>query len=229
MSFPENPNTIILKNKFYPKGLREIDIWKYYQKEKGNILKETVGRDLMFAIMVDINKPIIRRKISGKFINLTPSTYDKLITGRTLVIYSTMKFYESIVIVDIDADNFEKSKQPTIDVYDALKEPNFIKNLSIRYTGKEGFHIVCELSRKMKIDSARLLFEHYLFSKKEIASKYSILPKRKKGIPNIDLWASNKNRYSFITLNSLSLYGLKCIEIPLNEINSFKQESSRIK
>jgi len=228
MSYPENPETIIIKNRFYPNGLREKDVYEYYQKVKGSILEQVKGRDLMFAIMVDINKPIIRRKILGRFIILTPSIYDKLITGRTIAIYSTMKFYEDIAIVDIDADSFDKSKEPTIDTYNALKDADFIRNLSIRYTGKTGFHIICELSRKMKIDNTRLLLERYLLSRREITKNYTIQPSRRKGTPNIDLWASNKMRGAFITLNSLSLLGLRCMEVSPARLNSFKQEFSRI-
>ena len=133
MSYPENPETIILRNKFYPKGLSEKDVYEYYQSVKGKILQQTQGRELMFAIMVDMNKPVIRRKVSGKFIFLTPSNYDKMITGRTLVIYSTMRFYETIAIVDIDADNFEQTKQPTIDVYNELQSSDFIRDLLLLF------------------------------------------------------------------------------------------------
>lgn len=228
MSYPGNPETIILKNKFYPKGLRERDAYGYYQRVKGFLLNQVQGRELMFAIMTDINKPIIRRKISGKFLYLTPSNYNELITGRTITIYSTMKFYETLAIVDIDTDSFDKSKEPTINVYNVLKEADFIRNLSIRYTGKTSFHIICELSRKMKIDNARLLLERYLISKKEITNKYTINPSRTRGVPNIDLWASNKIRGAFISLGSLSLLGLKCMEINPAQLNSFKQELARI-
>ena len=68
MSYPANPETIVIKNKFYPKGLREIDIWNYYQKAKVNILRNTINRDIMFFIMVDVNKPIVRRKGNNEFI-----------------------------------------------------------------------------------------------------------------------------------------------------------------
>ena len=52
---PQNPETLVLKNEFYPNGLREIDIWKYYQKERTNILRETLGKTLMIFFAVDLN------------------------------------------------------------------------------------------------------------------------------------------------------------------------------
>jgi hypothetical protein len=87
MAYPENPETIVLRNSYYPKGLTELDIWNYYQKVKREILNETKSRDIMFAIMVDLNKPVIRRRGKGQgFIRLTPQNYDEIITGRTVTI-----------------------------------------------------------------------------------------------------------------------------------------------
>jgi len=226
MGNPENPETIILKNKFYPKGLTEGMVYNYYSKVKSLILNQTQGKDLMIVIMVDVNKPIIKRKIKGKPIILTPSNYDDINIGRTISIYSTMKFYENHFIIDIDADTFEKSKQPTLDVYHSLNGSGFVSDISIRYTGKTGFHIDCELKRKTKIDSARILFEHYLKSK--LGNKYTIRPSRVKGTPNIDLWASNKLNGAYITLNSLSIIGLRCMNLMPTQLNSFKQENAKI-
>ena len=39
MSYPQNPETLVIQNKYYPKGLREIDIWNYYQKNKNLLFK----------------------------------------------------------------------------------------------------------------------------------------------------------------------------------------------
>jgi len=228
MGYPEHPETIILKNKFYYSGLREIDIYNYYRNNMYNILNQVKDRDIMLAILVDINKPVIRRKIKGKFIKLTPSNFDKVITGRTISIYSTIAYYDNIIIVDIDTDTFEQAKDPTINTYNELKKASFIKNITIRYTGKTGFHIVCELPRKLKIDTTRMLIERYLLSKNELTKQYTISPKRTKGIPNIDLWASNKVWGAFITLYSLSIIGLKCINVEVNRVRSFKQEFSKI-
>ena len=55
--------------------------------------------------MVDVNKPIIRRKnVGGKTIRLTPQNYDKIITGRTIAFYSAMTSTEKFGIIDIDID-----------------------------------------------------------------------------------------------------------------------------
>lgn len=229
MGYPEHPETIILKNKFYPKGLKEIDVWHYYQKNKSRILREVNGKDLMLAIMVNINEPIMMRKgKSGSTIKLTNSNYDKIITGRTITIYSTMKRYEDFGIIDIDTDNWREAKLATINIYEEILRAPFIfrDTLQIRFTGKTSFHIYCEFKRKTKIDSIRLLFSSYLKSK-DLENKYIIGGTRKKGLVNIDL-SPNKYRGAYITNRSLSIIGLRCMEVDVGDVLKFDPYKSKI-
>lgn len=228
MPYPENPNTIILKNKFYPKGLSELDVWKYYQSRKGLIIKEVKNRDLMFFILTKLNVSIIKRKLKDKFIKLNSSNYDNIITGRTISIHSSMNKNENIGIIDIDSDDWKKSKLATIDVYNEMIKAPFILDLQIRYTGKTSFHIFCNLRATYKIEAVRVLFKTYL-DNTNIAKQYTIGPSRTKGIPNIDLWASNKFRGNFITLNSLSIWGLKCMEVKYRDVMNFTPYKAIVK
>ena len=123
MSYPKNPKTVVVKNKFYSKGISELMIWNYYQKVKVPLLKQVVNRDLMFFIMTDVNKPIIRKKLGNKYIRLLPSNYDKIITGRTISIHSAMKGYEEFAIIDVDlhpSDGFRWAKDATRNVYEYI-------------------------------------------------------------------------------------------------------------
>lgn len=230
MSYPSNPETIVLKNKYYP-GLREIDIWNYYQKVKPLILKETQNRDIMFGIMVDVNKPILRRRGSkGKTIRLTPSNYDEVITGRTVAIYSTMGSYEDIGIVDIDispSDGFAWARKAALDTYDfVMDKMPIVSTAEMRFTGKSSFHIACKFGKKLKIDSIRFLLERFLRNS-ELSKVYTIEAKRRPGIPNLDL-SPNKYMGAYITLNSLSILGLKCMAVPYNKITSFNPRMAKI-
>ena len=226
MSYPNNPDQVILKNKFYSKGMKEIDVWNYYQSYKGPILNETRGRELMFAIMTDVNKPIIKRKTSEGFIKFTNSNYDKLITGRSIAVYSTMQQFEDIAIVDIDINNFGKAKRAASDVYDIMMKFPIAQSVSCRYTGKDSFHIVCKIRRKVRIDSIRMMLQQHL--EQNNPGNYTIKGKRTSGIVNLDL-SPNKFRGAFITLNSLSIIGWRCVEVPYERIPSFSQSAAKIK
>jgi hypothetical protein len=231
MARPENPETIVIKNKYYPKGLREIDIWNYYQRVKPMILQETKNRDIMFMIMVDVNKPIIRKKLGDKTIRLTPQNYDKIITGRTVSIYSTMTSTEEFGIIDIDigpTEGIRYANKAAYDVYNfVMDHVPIVRSASIRFTGKTSFHIICDFQRKMKIDVVRFLLRKFL-ADSELSKVYTVQAKRGAGVPNLDL-APNKFRGNYITLHSLSILGLMCMTVPYNQILRFNPMSARIK
>lgn len=230
MAYPENPKTIVIQNEHYPKGLTELDIWNYYQKVKQDLLIETRLRDVMFFIMVDINKPIIRRKLNENFIRLDQKNYDYFITGRTVSIHSAMGMYEQHGIIDIDVDpydGFKWARKVTAQTYDYIMEKvPLVKKVKIRFTGKNSFHLVCDFGQKLKISTISDLLERFLRSS-PLSKVYTISGKRTPGIPNLDLHP-NKYRGNYITNHSLSVIGLKCVEIPYNELLGFDPRKARI-
>lgn len=231
MGYPKNPNTIVIKNRFYPQGLTELDIWSYYDNVKGAFLQTTKNRDLTALIMIEPNKPILRRNLGGKPIRLTPQNYDQIITGRTVGFYSSMTSMEQIGIIDIDVDprdGLKWAKQATLDVFDfVMDKMPLVRKANIIYTGKTSFHVVCDFGKKMKVDSIRFLLQKFLRNS-DLSNKYTIEAKRRPGIPNLDL-SPNKIRGNYITLHSLSLIGLKCMEVNYNQIISFDPRKARIK
>jgi len=232
MAYPKNPGTVVLKNQFYPKGLTELDIWNYYQSVKGPILNATRNHDVMFAIMTDINKPVLRRKgAGGKYIRLTPQNYDEMITGRSVALYTTMGMYEQQGIIDIDispSDGFRWAIKATGDVFDyVMDKMPLIRTASIVFTGKTSFHVVCNFNQKMKVDTMKFMLQKFLRNS-DLSKVYTIEAKRRPGVPNLDL-SPNKLRGNFITVNSLSILGLRCMEVPYNKLNSFDPRMARLK
>lgn len=229
MSYPKNPETIILKNRFYTKGLTEGKIYNYYIRNKQKILEETKDRFVAFVIITDKDRnPILRRKgKKSNYIRLTSLNYDTIITGRTIAIYSEMKQNDNILIIDIDTDNFRQAKVAAVDVYSfVLDNLQFIRRASIVYTGKESFHIRCQLARQYNINAIKHLLKKEL-EKSDLSRRYTIEARRRPGIPNLDL-SPNKNRGLWITKHSLSIWGLKCMELPFRGILNFYQEKARI-
>ena len=229
MGAPQNPNTVVIRNKFYPKGLTEQEVWDYYDKNRYKLLDETKNKNLAVVIMVDENKPVIRKNVGGRPIRLTPQNYDKLVNGRTVTFYSEMRPYEQYGIIDIDTDDgFEWAKKYTAAVYDyVMDEMPLVKKAQIRYTGKTSFHIICDFGKKMKTEVIYFLLEKFLRNS-DLAKVYTIERKRRPGVPNLDL-SPNKLRGNYITLHSLSVVGLRCMEVPYNKLKSFKQNDARIK
>ena len=211
--------------------MREVDIWNYYQKVKVDILKETKNRDIMFFIMVEKNKPIVRRKGTAGFIRLTPKNYDTVITGRTVSLHAAMGPYEDFGIIDIDidpSDGFRWAREVTGRVYDfVMDKMPIVKTAEIKFTGKSSFHIVCHFGRKMKIDVIRFLLRKFLRDS-DLSKVYTIEGKRRPGIPNLDM-APNKLRGNYIVTNALSVWGLRSIIVPYSKLMSFDPRMATLK
>ena len=78
----------------------------------------------------------------------------------------------------------------------------------------------------MKIDVIRFLLRKFL-QESDLTGKYTLEYRRRPGIPNLDL-APNKQRGNYITLNALSVLGLKSMEIPFQSIMNFDPRQARL-
>jgi hypothetical protein len=138
---------------------------------------------------------------------------------------------ENFGIIDIDidpSDGLRWAKEVTRRVYDfVMDKMPIVRTASIRFTGKHSFHIKCDFGRRMKIDVIRFLLGKFL-RESELSKVYTIEGKRRPGIPNLDM-APNKLRGNYITLNSLSVWGLKCMEVSYSSLMTFDPSRARIK
>ena len=232
MGKPKNPTTVILKNKFYPQGLREIDVWHYYHSVKRDIIKENVGMQMMVYVMTDLNKPVIRRYGADKKpIYLDSKVFDDVITGRTLSLHASMNPQTRFGIIDVDVhetDGIKWAQRATLDTYDYVMEKMpFISSAQIQYTGKQSFHISCDFGRTTRADTVRFMLEKFL-RQSPLAKVYTINEKKSRaGVPNLDL---NRNafRANHISLHALSIWGLKSVIVDYNQILNFDPRKAKI-
>lgn len=225
MSYPQNPDTIVIKNEYYPKGLLEIDIWNYYQKVKNRLLKETLGKTIIVFFATNVNQFIVIRKDkSGRFVRLTPSDYDTIVSGRSISFHSVMDKYSSYGIVDIDTDNFLQAKVLTSELYNLFYRAKFVHDVSIRFTGKDSFHLKIDFkfdySMQYIKDKLRTFLED---NQNKISIDYTIAGRRSKNIPNLDL-QRNVYNVGHISLHSLAVTGLRCIEVSRRQIQMFRKD-----
>lgn len=232
MGKPTKPETIILKNKFYPGGLREKNIWNYYQSVKRELMAENVGFQMMVYIMTEQNKLIIRKYGAGnKPIYLESKTYDQVVTGRTLSFHASMNPHSRYGIIDVDvhpSDGFKWAQKATFVTYDYVMDKfSFIRTAKIQYTGKGSFHISCDFGRTIRADTIRFMLENFL-RKSPLAKVYTINEKKSyPGVPNLDL---NRNafRANHISLHSLSAWGLKSMLVGYNQLMNFDPRKAKI-
>jgi len=231
MPYPKHPEAIVVRNEFYPDGLKEIDVWNYYQSVKDKLIVEVSGRDLMIFVAIDVNKTTVLRKgKTTRFVRLNRSNFDDTFHPRMLSIHSTMHNTEEFGIIDIDGDDFDANKLATIETFDYVTSKfMFVDSAFIKFTGKNSFHIVCNLKRPTYIDSIRIMFRNYL-EKSALSKNYYIDEMRRsnKTVPNLDL-SSNKWRGGFITLHSLSTIGLRSMKVDPRKVRAFRKEDAIIK
>ena len=186
----------------------------------------------MFFIMTDVNKSIIRRRMkSGRTIRMDAKNYNTIISGRSVSIHSAMGNIEEVGVIDIDIDErdgFRWAQKATSEVYNfVMNDMPVISSAQIRFTGKTSFHIICNFGRKNRIDAIRFLLQKFLMSS-HLSRIYSVAGKRRLGVPNLDL-SVNKIRGNYITLHSLSVIGLRCMEVSYNDLMRFNPLKARIK
>ena len=227
MSYPQHPDTIVIKNEYYPKGLREIDIWNYYQKVKVPLLKDTLGKHIIVFFVVDGNKFIVIRKDKeGNFLRLNMSSYNTIMSGRTISFHNVMNRYTPYGIVDIDTDNFEQAKDLGRDIYNLFYKQRYTNDVKLIYTGKNSFHVRVYFNTDYKIEFVKRKLLDTLDDLKT-RTKFTIKARREKNIPNLDLQRNIFNA-GFIAVNSLSVDGLKCMEIEPKKIGWFRKEQAKI-
>jgi len=231
MKVLKHPETVLVKNEFYPKGLKEMDSWTYYQSVQNKLLSEISGRDLMIFIATGVNETtVLRRGKTTNFIRLNRSNWDDTFHARMLSIISTMHQAEDFAIIDVDTIDFRKAKEATLETYNfVVSSIPFVDSAWIKYTGKNSFHVVCNLKREMYVDQVKILLRHFL-EKSDLRQKYSIddTRRRDKSILNLDL-SSMKWRGGFVSLHSLSALGLRCMKVNIEKVRSFKKEDAVIK
>lgn len=228
MRTPRHPDTILVKNEYYPNGLKEIDTYNYYESIKDKLIVEVSGRDLIIFLAIDNRILVLRHGKTTRYVRLNRGNFDDVFHARMLSVHCSMHEVERFGIIDIDCNDFKRAKQATKDTYDFVTESvPFIESAFIKYTGKNSFHIVCAFKRDLYVDRAKILLRNYL--EKGPLQQYTIDEVRRAdtSIPNLDL-SPNKYRGGYIALHSLSTIGLKCVKVEYRKVSGFKKEDAII-
>lgn len=138
--YPNHPEDIIIRNEFYPSGLREIDIYNYYMSVEKQILNWIDARNVAFLLKID-NSNILKRKINNTSIKLTNNNYQDLITGRTNIIYVEQKKHTNYYIIDIDCGENLNIKHAKI-ALDFLIDNLNISKFEALYSSSRGIHLI---------------------------------------------------------------------------------------
>lgn len=229
MPIPENPDTVVVKNEFYPTGLKEIQVWNHYQRYKNNVISEINSMPVILWIFVDVNTPIVKRKIFNTPFTIAKKNYDKVITGRTVSISSELKSNTDVIIIDVDPGpnaNEQQLKDAVKRLLDSsIGKSSMVTGNRIISTAK-GYHVYFYLGRKMSLNSIRkILFKMMLIEFKDI---YLINQKNPKGSNiNLDLTPTTPHGGHQIPY-ALCRNGLMSLDVT-NSLDTFNRRSVIIK
>jgi len=226
-------NEILIKNKYYPSGLREKDIHKYYTEMKIPIFYETADRNVILLIATDENKFVVRRNLNNSPIKLSITNYEKIIHPRVVSIFVETPELGNIWCIDIDSGGSVSEKdlkecvKDVIKIFDKLYEKGYTlyKNYYRVTSTASGYHVFGYMNKNRTAEQNYELAEEYfsnldkkyVFNKKKYSSSDIIIdlsPMRRRGSYQVP-WALCKN-------------GLICMDVTKN-LDKFKRTQAIIK
>lgn len=155
MGQPTNLDSIVIRNEYYPSGLTQGLVWKYYNENRKRVLREIKGRSILLFIFVQENVSIIRRFYDYNLIKLTRGNFDKVINGRTVSI-SVEQASDKLdyFCVDIDpprhlVNNEDELKECVTDVLELFNNMNSISKVRVTNSARS-YHVYGYLKRPMK-------------------------------------------------------------------------------
>lgn len=207
----DNPDGVVVSNRFYPKGLTEKQIYDYYIMNKHNIIKWIDGRQVSFFLEVENSKPVVIRKYKSNPIFLNSENYEKLITGRTLSIYTQMPTISKYFVVDVDGGpgvSFSDVVKASVKAQKLLMGFNVIKYETL-FTSSLGVHLIGHTNNHLTPKKTILNLTEMLSAQDEYLVN---IKGRKPGSINYDL-SPNNEKALHLCRYSLTKDGLICDDI----------------
>ena len=160
--YPSHPDDIVIKNDYYPRGIKEVNIYNYYLSIKDKLINWIDGKRVAFLLRLSPKQTVLIRNQKGKPIHLTSHNFEDIITGRTNVIYVTEDGLVNNWVIDIDAgENINIIHvQKVLDILQHELIPNNIDSLGIKkteaiLTSPQGIHLIGYLNHATNIDILR--------------------------------------------------------------------------
>lgn len=212
MAYPEHPNTFVIRNKYYSRGLSELDVWNHYKKHKNNIVKEIDLRGTLLFIFPEMNKWVVKRNHDNRIIRLDKHNYDDFISGRTVSLSVERAPVEDYICVDVDGGNHASENNLKDAVTDLLNSSLQKMSTRTRVTNSaEGYHVYFHLDKAKPIKVLHQVLKRILDS--EFSDKYILGNKPPSGNEIKLDTTPTRNRGSHTVPYALCRNGLMCMDI----------------
>jgi len=236
--YPNHPDKkVVKKNKFYPKGLTEADVWEYYDKVKRKMLPFFEDKFVAFGVVGDNFQWILKRH-KGKghkdYIKIESiEDFDEFNNGRNVEFYIHEVSQTDVAIIDTDPgnkieDDFDLIKEYTKEAVKVMKKLSGLDRVRILYSGKRAFHVWGFLKRKRKIDDIRdelwaLLEEHF-----KDDNSVTITKKPKPTQMRLDISINKEAGLHIAPFSLRAKTGLYAGWVSQSKLDEFKKEEHKI-
>jgi DNA primase len=234
--YPEHPNQLVTKkNEFYTSGIKEIDVYNYYEGIKNKLIPELKGRDLFIVMALHPGSEMyIRHPYNKKteFIRINnEKQFEEYHTGKTGEFHITCDAITDEVVFDFDPGPTTDLKQVKevvkLGIEFIEKQKDFKKGTEIRFTGSRGFHVTVFLKTKKKIadikNDIETRLKEYFKDNENIVIAHNKPPK---DTINIDLSPMKVNGGHIAPYSLRIKTGLICL--PIKSIDSFEKDDAKL-
>jgi hypothetical protein len=234
-NYPSHPNNVIIaSNEYYSNGLKESDIWDYYDAVKDTIVANLKDHDVMLVLNADGEVYKRHDKDPNSFIRIaSTSDFDHYNNGRTVEFHKAIGNSTDYGLVDIDPREnvpFSKVKKVVGKVYDLLSSLPNIDNVDLIYSGGRGFHLYPKYSSLRDTNELRTELNAILGSFIAETNDNTITTSIPRFTDQIRLDTTTlKSTGSLRVKDSLNgRTGLRCIYIDRKDLPRFEKKSAII-
>jgi len=148
---PKHPETIVIPaNEHYPDGLKEIDVYAYYQKVAPEIIQQYAEFGLDGMVLMQTDGIIVRRHAAYEILamQINNAVFARLNQGRTVEFHFAVGDTTRLVWFDLDPKAefpWNDTKKAALDLELKLRNDELFGDIidtKIRFSGKSGFHVV---------------------------------------------------------------------------------------
>lgn len=223
----KNVDSTVLKNKYYPKGLTEDSIKRYYELNRDKILKYTnaLNTPIVIFLIDNSGKEIVKRHHNGKLIYLDNGNYDTLFNGRTVSAAAELRPRTRKFVLDLDAKSAsisEETKKSAVEkcleTLKELSEKSILSKVPPKvYITSSGYHIHGTYSKTLLLEKLDLYMRNYLADFSEYMVQYGM---------KLD-FSTMKSRGAHTIPGCLNRNGLVCADVT-DSYKTVKRSNFRI-
>ena len=156
--YPEHPNTVLIKNDYYKKGLTEHMVWKHNYNHTSDLFKDLKGHRIL-TIVKTPQGDILRRKKDDKEYQINnKADISELNSGRAMEFHIVADAETDVAWIDLDPRedfDFEQVKNITTDLVPILTKVSESDDILTKYSSGRGFHLISWMKEKRNVDDLR--------------------------------------------------------------------------